>query len=84
MSKCLMHFHQIFDVHPTAVNAKICSKQIKAVREGTVVQSEQRKKFSGQIKGMTEVKDKDKRQSGGGRRGVYDDLEEEFLIDKEY
>lgn len=34
-----MDFHQIFDVH-SAVNAKLCSKQIRAVMEERVVSGE--------------------------------------------
>lgn len=66
MSKQLMHFHQIFDVHPTAVNAKLCSKQIRAVMEGRVVSGE--RNFIGQGEGVTKVKQTDKRRSRGGYR----------------
>lgn len=68
MSKRLMHSHQIFDVHPAAVNAELRSKQIRAVMEGRVVSRE--KKRSGRSDGVTEAKPTDKRGSGGGGRGA--------------
>lgn len=35
-----MDFHRIFDVHSAVVNAKLCSKQIRAVMEERVVSGE--------------------------------------------
>lgn len=68
--------HSLFDVHRTAISAKIESRQIRAVTEGT-----ERKEFSGRVEGMTEEDEADK-SSRLGPIGVYDSSKVGFLMDK--